>query len=100
ILPGSIAGMCRPCGLIRKHLTTTFVTNEYIQGKVFEILDKINNLAPDMTVAKTNEMIKEAVPRLVNLAVTRDREIALINVPGLISKEFTTHAPGIISELF
>nr|GEX89786.1 hypothetical protein [Tanacetum cinerariifolium] len=27
--------------------------------KVYEILDKINNLAPEMTIAKTNEMIKE-----------------------------------------
>ncbi|GKA16885.1 hypothetical protein Tco_0696722 [Tanacetum coccineum] len=32
-----------------------------------------------MTVAKTNEMIKEAIPRLVDLAVTRDREIAPTN---------------------
>ncbi|GJZ66106.1 hypothetical protein Tco_0622802 [Tanacetum coccineum] len=53
-----------------------------------------------MTVAKTNEMIKEAIPRLVDLAVTRDREIAPTNVLGLISKEFTTHAPGIITDLF
>ncbi|GJU60031.1 retrovirus-related pol polyprotein from transposon TNT 1-94 [Tanacetum coccineum] len=62
--------------------------------------DVINNIAPEMMVSKTNEMIKEALPRLVDLAVTRDREIALTNVPEIISKEFTAHAPGIIAELF
>nr|GEU50804.1 hypothetical protein [Tanacetum cinerariifolium] len=48
ILPGSIAGMCKRRGLITKHLKSTFVTNEYFQGKVHEFLDKINNLAPEM----------------------------------------------------
>ncbi|GJY92997.1 hypothetical protein Tco_0508779 [Tanacetum coccineum] len=33
ILPGSIIGMCRRCGLIRKHLKSTFVTNEFFMGK-------------------------------------------------------------------
>ncbi|GJU50237.1 hypothetical protein Tco_1219792 [Tanacetum coccineum] len=72
ILPGSIAGMCRRCGLIRTHLKSRF----------------------------TNEMLKEEVPRLVNLVVNRDREIAPTNEPELISKEFATHATGIITELF
>nr|GEV24035.1 hypothetical protein [Tanacetum cinerariifolium] len=67
---------------------------------VHEILDKINNIAPKMTVSKTNEIIKEALPRLVDLAVTRDREIAPTNVPEIISKEFAAHAPRIIAKLF
>ncbi|GKA07729.1 hypothetical protein Tco_0686953 [Tanacetum coccineum] len=62
ILPGSIAGMCRRCGLIRTHLKSRF----------------------------TNEMLKEEVPRLVNLVVNRDREIAPTNKPELILKEFRT----------
>ncbi|GJW07513.1 mutator type transposase, partial [Tanacetum coccineum] len=36
-----------------------------------------------LTFAKTNEMINEEIPRLVNLAVNQDREIALTNVPGI-----------------
>nr|GEV82440.1 hypothetical protein [Tanacetum cinerariifolium] len=68
---------------------------DHILGKVCEILDKINNLAPEMTVTKTNEMIKEAVPRLVNLAVTRDREIAPINVPGFFIIAVQTLGSGI-----
>ncbi|GKD85613.1 hypothetical protein Tco_1356767 [Tanacetum coccineum] len=53
-----------------------------------------------MTFAKTNEMNKEEMPRLVNLAVNKDREIVPINIPELISKEFATHGTKMIEELF
>ncbi|GJW84915.1 hypothetical protein Tco_0158060 [Tanacetum coccineum] len=46
-----------------------------------------------MTFGKTNEMIKEELPCLINLAVNKDHEIDPINVPELISKEFATHGP-------
>ncbi|GKA97318.1 hypothetical protein Tco_0825212 [Tanacetum coccineum] len=47
--------------------------------KMREIPDLLKNLIPELTVAKTNELIKEAVPRLVNATITRDREIAPTN---------------------
>ncbi|GKB70884.1 hypothetical protein Tco_0932296 [Tanacetum coccineum] len=100
ILPGSIAGISRRRGKIRKHIKTTFVTNKYFLEKMREILDLLKNLILELTVAKTNELIKEAILRLVNVAITRDREIAPTNVPNLFSQEFTTHAPSIIEELF
>ncbi|GKF17030.1 hypothetical protein Tco_0061948, partial [Tanacetum coccineum] len=68
--------------------------------KIREVLDHCNNVVPEMTFTKTNEMIKEEMPRLVNLAVNKDREIAPINVPELISEEFATHGPKMIEELF
>ncbi|GJY62983.1 hypothetical protein Tco_0464443 [Tanacetum coccineum] len=77
ILLGSIAGICRR-----------------------RVLDHCNNVVPEMTFAKTNEMIKEEMPLLVNLAVKKDREITPANVPKLISKEFATHRPKMIEELF
>ncbi|GJV47930.1 hypothetical protein Tco_1438142 [Tanacetum coccineum] len=40
------------------------------------------------------------MPRLVNLAVKKDSEVDPINVPELISKEFATHGPKMIEELF
>ncbi|GKB59708.1 hypothetical protein Tco_0915894 [Tanacetum coccineum] len=40
------------------------------------------------------------MPRLVHLAVTKDREITPTNVPELNSKEFATHAPKLIEGLF
>ncbi|GJQ92327.1 hypothetical protein Tco_0003466 [Tanacetum coccineum] len=55
ILPRSIGGMCRR-----------------------EVLDHCNNIVPELTFAK-NEMIKEEMPRLVDLAVQKDQEIAPIN---------------------
>nr|GEZ98925.1 hypothetical protein [Tanacetum cinerariifolium] len=100
VLSGSIVGMSRRHGKIRKHLKTTFVTNEYFWEKMREIFDLLKNLVLEITVLKTNEMIKEPVPRLVDLVVKRDREIALTNEHELISKEFATHAPRIIEELF
>ncbi|GKB33400.1 hypothetical protein Tco_0872801 [Tanacetum coccineum] len=72
--------------------------------KIREVLDHWNNVVPEMTFAKTNEMIKEEMPRemprLVNLVVNQDCEIDPINVPDLISKEFATHGPKMIEELF
>nr|GEZ31088.1 hypothetical protein [Tanacetum cinerariifolium] len=64
------------------------------------VLDHCNNVVPKMLFAKTNEMIKEEILRLVNLAVNKDQEIISINVPELISKEFSTHGQKMIEELF
>ncbi|GKE04272.1 hypothetical protein Tco_1396290 [Tanacetum coccineum] len=65
-----------------------------------EISDTLNNLIPKLIVAKTNELLKKEVPRMINDAIKKDREIATSNVPEMISREFVTHAPRIIEELF
>ncbi|GKE12863.1 hypothetical protein Tco_1416414 [Tanacetum coccineum] len=52
-----------------------------------------------LTVDKTNELMKEAIPRMVNDAVNKDREIFTDVVPELLAKEFATHAPKILKEL-
>ncbi|GKA59669.1 hypothetical protein Tco_0758982 [Tanacetum coccineum] len=96
ILPRSIPGMCRRRGLIRTHLQSTFVTNEFFMGKIREVLDHCNTVVPELTFARINEMLKEEIPRLVN----QDREIVPKNVPELVSKEFADHAPVIIAKLF
>nr|GEU86004.1 protein FAR1-related sequence 5-like [Tanacetum cinerariifolium] len=67
ILPGSIAGVCRRRRLIRTHLKSRFVTNEFFMGKIREVLDHCNNVVFELTFAKTNEMLKAEVPMLVNL---------------------------------
>ncbi|GJX54209.1 hypothetical protein Tco_0282578 [Tanacetum coccineum] len=76
ILPGSIAGMCR------------------------RLLDHCNKVVPELTFAKTNEMINNEMPRLVNLAVNKDHVVDPINAQEMISKKFATHAPKMIEELF
>ncbi|GJS95570.1 hypothetical protein Tco_0802538 [Tanacetum coccineum] len=45
-LLGGIAGMSIRRGKIRKHLNTTFVTNDYFQEKMREIPDLLKNLVP------------------------------------------------------
>ncbi|GJS24226.1 hypothetical protein Tco_0452858 [Tanacetum coccineum] len=100
ILPRSIASMCRRRGQICSHIKNKFITHEYFMGKIREVLDHCNLVVPEMTFAKTNDMIKEEMTHLVNLAVNKDREVDPINVPELISKEFATHGPKMIEELF
>ncbi|GKB77125.1 hypothetical protein Tco_0944020 [Tanacetum coccineum] len=62
ILSGSIAGMCRRRGQIHTHLKTKFLTHEFFMGMIREVLDHCNNVVPEMTIAKTNELIKEEMP--------------------------------------
>ncbi|GJR79132.1 hypothetical protein Tco_0149917 [Tanacetum coccineum] len=100
ILPRSIAGMCRRRGQIRLHIKNKFINHEFFMAKIREVLDHCNKVVPETTFAKTNEMIKEEMPRLVNLVVNKDREVDPINVPEFISKEFATHGPKMIEELF
>ncbi|GJR64867.1 hypothetical protein Tco_0010932 [Tanacetum coccineum] len=100
ILLGSIAGMSRWRGQIHNHIKNKFVTHDFFMGKIREVLDHCNKVVPELAIAKTNEMIKEEMPRLVHLAVTKDQEITSINVPELISNELATHVPKIFEELF
>ncbi|GKD28363.1 hypothetical protein Tco_1239141 [Tanacetum coccineum] len=100
ILPGIITGMSRRRGQIHNHIKNKFVTHDFFMGKIQEVLDHCNNVVPELTFAKTNEIIKEEMPRLVHLVVKKDQEITPTNVPELISKEFATHAPKMIEELF
>ncbi|GKB61905.1 hypothetical protein Tco_0918091 [Tanacetum coccineum] len=50
----------------------------------------------ELTVTKTNEIIKKEMPRLVKLVVDKDREVSHVDVFGMVSKEFAAHAPKII----
>ncbi|GJV27926.1 ribonuclease H-like domain-containing protein [Tanacetum coccineum] len=57
-------------------------------------------ILPNNLVLETNELTKEAVPRMVNDAVKKDRKISTTNVPELILQKFVVHAPKIIEKLF
>ncbi|GJS25297.1 hypothetical protein Tco_0453929 [Tanacetum coccineum] len=59
ILPGSIAGMCRRRGQIRSHIKNKFITHDFLMGKIREVLDHCNTIVPELTFAKTNEMINK-----------------------------------------
>ncbi|GKC98322.1 hypothetical protein Tco_1168597 [Tanacetum coccineum] len=100
ILLGSIAAMCRRRGQIRSHIKNKFITHEFFVSKIREVLDHCNNIVPELTFAKTNEMINKEILRLVKLAINKDREVDPINAQEMISKEFATHAPKMIKELF
>ncbi|GKC58173.1 hypothetical protein Tco_1085771 [Tanacetum coccineum] len=100
ILPRIIAGMSKRRGQIRNHIENKFVTHEFFMGKIREFLVHCNDVVLELRFTKINEMIKDEMPRLVHLVVKKDREMILKNVLELILKEFSTHAPKIIEELF
>ncbi|GJX91872.1 hypothetical protein Tco_0345198 [Tanacetum coccineum] len=83
-----------------KELTATVSPTTATTSKIREVLDHCNKVDPDITFAKTKEMITQEMPRLVNLAVNKDREVDLINAKEMITKEFATHGPKMIEELF
>ncbi|GJX43604.1 hypothetical protein Tco_0260280 [Tanacetum coccineum] len=87
-------------GQIRSHIKNKFITHDFFMGKIREVLDHCNKVVLELTFAKTNEMINKEMPRLVNLAVNKDREVDPINAQEMISKEFSTHALKMIEELF
>ncbi|GJW32275.1 hypothetical protein Tco_0052307 [Tanacetum coccineum] len=76
-----------------------------LQGKLFvekikEVLQHCNTIVPELTVAKTNEIIKQEMPHLVKLAVDKDQEVSPVDISGMVSKAFAAHAPKMIEELF
>ncbi|GJY73764.1 hypothetical protein Tco_0478195 [Tanacetum coccineum] len=84
-------------GCYRDGIRAIVLKLRYLRNrKIREVLDHCNNVVPELTFTKTNEMIKEEMPRLVDLAVQKDREITSTSVPELISKEFATHGPKMI----
>ncbi|GKB67270.1 hypothetical protein Tco_0928682 [Tanacetum coccineum] len=72
----------------------------FFMEKIREVLDKCNDVGTELAVTTTNKILKAELPRLVALAVKKDQEIAFINVPELVTKEFATHAPKMIEKLF
>ncbi|GJW98471.1 hypothetical protein Tco_0180279 [Tanacetum coccineum] len=72
ILPGSVAELSRRRGQLREQMTNTFITKDYFDYKMKEMSNNLNNLVPELIIAKTNELIKEAIPRMVNDAIIEE----------------------------
>ncbi|GKA06979.1 hypothetical protein Tco_0686203 [Tanacetum coccineum] len=68
--------------------------------KIQEVLQHYGKIVPELTVTKTNVMLKKEMPRLVKLAVNKDREVSPVDISGMVSKEFAAHGLKLIEELF
>ncbi|GKA76869.1 hypothetical protein Tco_0783330, partial [Tanacetum coccineum] len=99
-LPGSIVGMGRRRNLIRSHIKNKFTTPEFFVEKIQEVLNHHDTIFLELTVTKTNEMLKKEMPHLVKLAVDKDREVSPVDISSMVSKEFAAHGPKLIEELF
>ncbi|GKC54155.1 hypothetical protein Tco_1076900 [Tanacetum coccineum] len=97
--------------LVRTHTTeemtapvspTTATTSKpknkrgFTSRKIREVHDHCNNIVLEMTLAKTNEIIKEEMTRLVNLTINKDREVDPINVPELHASLSTAYESNIV----
>ncbi|GKF53647.1 hypothetical protein Tco_0160557, partial [Tanacetum coccineum] len=83
------------------HSKPSFSSSIFFQEETMEEMhENIINKVPDLTVLKTNELIEEALPRLVINVVKQERKSSRAVVSGLRSKEFVENAPKIIEELF
>ncbi|GKC35244.1 hypothetical protein Tco_1047628 [Tanacetum coccineum] len=100
MLPGSVVELSGFRGQLKKQLIDTFITKEYFDNKRKEMPNTLNHLVLELNVNKTNKLMKEAILRIVNDAVKKDRDKFDDVVPELVLKEFATHAPNIIVELF
>ncbi|GJW84993.1 hypothetical protein Tco_0158138 [Tanacetum coccineum] len=83
----------------RKSKAKSKARSTSIKAKILpRILDHYNNVVPELTFAKINEMLKEEISRLVNLAVNQDREISPTNVPN--SSKATTSTVDMQHQLY
>nr|GEX56970.1 hypothetical protein [Tanacetum cinerariifolium] len=99
-LPKSVDGMCRRRGLIQSHIKTKFITREFFMEKIKEVIQHCDTIVPELIVTTKNKILKKEMPRLVKLAVNKDREVSYVDIPCMVSKEFAAHGPKLIKELF
>ncbi|GJT52523.1 hypothetical protein Tco_0978680 [Tanacetum coccineum] len=91
---------------ITKHKKRSFtlkprnLPGKFFAEKIQEVLKYCGTIVPELTVAKTNEMLKKEMPYLVKLAVDKDQEVSPVDISGMVSKEFAAHRPKLIKELF
>ncbi|GJZ10131.1 hypothetical protein Tco_0544890 [Tanacetum coccineum] len=65
-----------------------------------KVIQHCDEIIPELTVTKTNEMLKKEMPRLVKLAVNKNREVSPVDISGMVFIEFAAHGPKLIEELF
>ncbi|GJW94168.1 hypothetical protein Tco_0173840 [Tanacetum coccineum] len=56
---------------------------KFFAKKIQEVLQHYDTIVPELTVTKTNEMLKKEMPRLVKLAVNKDREVSPVDISGM-----------------
>ncbi|GJT68413.1 hypothetical protein Tco_1019893 [Tanacetum coccineum] len=53
------------------------------ETEIQEVLQHCDTIVPELTVTKTNEMLKKEMPRLVKLVVNKDREVSPVDISGM-----------------
>ncbi|GKD81345.1 hypothetical protein Tco_1348184, partial [Tanacetum coccineum] len=69
---------------VSEELTATTSPTTATTSKIRKVLNHCNKVVPDTTFAKTKEMIIQEMPRLVNIAVNKDREVDPIKAKEIV----------------
>ncbi|GKE66714.1 hypothetical protein Tco_1520875 [Tanacetum coccineum] len=70
--------------MVYEELTATTSPTTATTSKIRKVLNHCNKVVPDTTFAKTKEMIIQEMPRLVNIAVNKDREVDPIKAKEIV----------------
>ncbi|GKF48407.1 hypothetical protein Tco_0141658, partial [Tanacetum coccineum] len=92
---GSIAGVGRQRNLIRSHIKNKFITQEFFVEKIQEVLNHCDMIVPELTVTKTNEMLKKEMPLLLTYLNT-----TLNLYPKTSSSTATTSSADLQQQLY
>ncbi|GJS47302.1 hypothetical protein Tco_0597423 [Tanacetum coccineum] len=99
-LPSVLRRMCRRQGyMIRDMERKCVTTSEFwkVHGKVDQVLYEI---IPQLAERATYDLIESNLKPIIADTIIQDCDAFRSEVPALISKEFDSHAPQIIEELF
>ncbi|GKA14080.1 hypothetical protein Tco_0693726 [Tanacetum coccineum] len=99
ITPRVLGSLTHQRSIIRDMERKYVTTDEFwkVHGKVDHVL---NEIVPQIAKKDTNDLIESNLKRAVANIFIQERDAFQAEVPALVSKEFDTHAPMIIEELF
>ncbi|GJW04438.1 hypothetical protein Tco_1563294 [Tanacetum coccineum] len=100
VTPTTATSSKTPSTTTRKKKSFSHTTRNLPGSIIKEVIQHCNTIVHELTVTKTNEIIKKEMPSLVKLAVDKDREVSPVDISCMVSKEFTAHAPKMIEDLF
>ncbi|GKB76750.1 hypothetical protein Tco_0943645 [Tanacetum coccineum] len=100
VTPTTATSSKTPSTITHQKKSFTAKTRRLPGKKIKEVIQHCDKIVFELTVTTMNEMTKKEMPHLVKLPVNKDREVSPVDISGMVSKEFATHGPKLIEELF
>ncbi|GKF45576.1 hypothetical protein Tco_0135378 [Tanacetum coccineum] len=99
-LPSALCKTCRRQGYMIRDMERKYVTTSEF-WKVHKKVDQVlHEIVPQIAERATEHLIENNLKPCIAENIIEDRNAFRSKVPDLITKEFDSHAPQIIEELF